>query len=197
MWPFWRLKLLSQGPLCGRATSVPAVDTQVVWQKRHSYDVTDTCSLNLRYLPEKLTASHLSMSANVARLNGLIRLSFTPVAQPQGRVTAAARVQPPLGHGAVSTHLVRKIHRPGSHRKLSVRSPSGACESSTSLSWEKSREKDSPVTHLSDHLSFSFHVDYERHLSRVRVILSFLTSPFILFLCIKLKNSIQDLHVCN
>lgn len=197
VWPFWRLKLLSHGPLCGQATSVAATDTQVVWQKRRSYDVTDTCSLTVRDLPAKLTASHLSMSATVARLKGLIRVSFTPVAQPQGSVPAAARVQTPLGHGAVSIDLVRKAHRPSSRRQLIVRSPSGAYAISTSLTWEKTIEKDRPATHLSDHLSFSFNVDYERHLGRVRVILSFLTSPFVLFLRIKLKNSIQNLHVCN
>ena len=82
VWPFWRFKLLSHGPPCGRATSIAARDAQVVWQNRRSYDVTDTCSLTLRDLPAKLTPSHLAMSDTVARLNGLIRLSFTPVTQP-------------------------------------------------------------------------------------------------------------------
>lgn len=52
-------RLLSHGPLCGQATSVPAADMQVAWLGTHSSDVTDTYQPPCLHLPAKLTESQL------------------------------------------------------------------------------------------------------------------------------------------
>ena len=52
-------RLLSHGPLCGRATSVPAADMQVAWLGTHSSDVTDTYQPPCLHLPAKLTEYQL------------------------------------------------------------------------------------------------------------------------------------------
>lgn len=91
-----RLRLLSHGPLCGRATSVPTTHTQVVSQATRSSNITGHARISKMNIFTSNILLLFIFGTAVAPMNALRGRCVTPVAEPQESGPAVGWNEEPL-----------------------------------------------------------------------------------------------------